>query len=86
MLAGGADISTVSKLLALSSLSPRDVCAPDSVGQRAVDDAAALIALTLHSQEGMSTCRGRCSPIRDDLWLGVSLVESGRLELPSTCS
>jgi integrase len=51
MLAGGADISTVSKLLGHSSIAiTADVYAHliAAVGQRAVDGAAALIALTLH--------------------------------------
>ena len=51
MLAGGADISTVSKLLGHSSIAiTADVYAHliAAVGQCAVDGAAALIALTLH--------------------------------------
>jgi integrase len=62
MLAGGADISTVSKLLGHASISiAADVYAHlvAAVGQRAVDGAAALIpqkvAHTLHSHEGVNT-------------------------------
>ena len=57
MLAGGADISTVSKLLGHASISiTADVYAHlvAAVGQRAVDGAAALIAHTSLTQEGVS--------------------------------
>jgi site-specific recombinase XerD len=60
MLAGGADISTVSKLPGHSSIAiTADVYAHliASVGQRAVEGAAALIprkvALTVHTQPGV---------------------------------
>ncbi len=56
MLAGGADVSTVSKLLGYASISiTADVCAHlvAAVGQRAVDGAAELIAHTVHSQEAV---------------------------------
>lgn len=57
MLAGGADISTVSKLLGHASISiTADVYAHlvAAVGQRAVDGAAALIAHTSLIREGVS--------------------------------
>jgi integrase len=55
MLAGGADISTVSKLLGHASISiTADVYAHlvAAVGQRAVDGAANLIAHTVQTQSG----------------------------------
>ena len=57
MLAGGADISTVSKLLGHASIAiTADVYAHlvAAVGQRAVDGAANLLAHTLHSQQAVS--------------------------------
>jgi integrase len=57
MLAGGADISTVSKLLGHSSIAiTADVYAHliAAVGQKAVDGAANLIALTVHTHEGVT--------------------------------
>ena len=57
MLAGGADISTVSKLLGHSSISiTADVYAHmlEGVGQRAVDGVADLIAHMVHSQSGVT--------------------------------
>jgi integrase len=56
MLAGGADISTVSKLLGHASISiTSDIYAHlvAAVGQRAVDGAANLIARTVHTQSGV---------------------------------
>ena len=56
-LAAGVDISIVSKLLGHSSISvTADIYAHmlKGVGQRAVDGAAALIALTVHSQQAVS--------------------------------
>jgi integrase len=56
MLAGGADISTVSKLLGHASISiTADVYSHliAAVGQRAVDGAANLIAHTVHTQSGV---------------------------------
>ncbi|HEX5907615.1 MAG TPA: site-specific integrase [Propionibacteriaceae bacterium] len=65
MLAGGADISTVSKLLGHSSIAiTADVYAHliASVGQRAVDGAAALIprkaALAVHTQPSVQADAG----------------------------
>jgi integrase len=61
MLAGGADISTVSKLLGHASISiTADVYAHlvAAVGQRAVDGAAALIAHTSLSREGVKRVIG----------------------------
>jgi integrase len=58
MLAGGADISTVSKLLGHASISiTADVYAHlvAAVGQKAVDGAAALIAHTSLTREGVSS-------------------------------
>jgi integrase len=64
-LAGGADISTVSKLLGHSSIAvTADIYAHmlKGVGQRAVDGAAALIprkvALTVHTQPGVQADAG----------------------------
>jgi integrase len=60
MLAGGADISTVSKLLGHASISiTADVYSHlvAAVGQRAVDGAAALIAHSAHT----IGCEGQCS-------------------------
>jgi hypothetical protein len=84
MLAGGADISTVSKLLGHASISiTADVDAHlgAGVGQRAVDGAANLIAhkvaLTSHSQPGLSwCCRQRLEGLQ-----GVMLVGLARFEL-----
>jgi integrase len=56
MLAGGADISTVSKLLGHSSIAiTADVYAHlvAAIRQRAVDRAANLIAHTVHTQPGV---------------------------------
>jgi integrase len=55
MLAGGADISTVSKLLGHASITvTSDVYGHliGTIAQKAVDGAANLIALTVHSPEG----------------------------------
>jgi site-specific recombinase XerD len=57
MLAGGADIAVISKLLGHASVAlTADVYSHliGAVGQRAVDGAASLIAHTLHSQEGVN--------------------------------
>jgi integrase len=56
-LAAGVDISIVSKLLGHSSIAiTADIYAHmlKGVGQRAVDGAAELIALTMHSQQAVS--------------------------------
>ena len=56
MLAGGADISTVSKLLGHASTSiTADVCAHvlAAIGQRPAEGAAVLIAYTVHTQQAV---------------------------------
>jgi site-specific recombinase XerD len=61
MLAGGAEISTVFKLLGHSSIAiTADVYAHlvAAVAQRAVDGAASLIALTVHTQSGVQADAG----------------------------
>jgi hypothetical protein len=56
MLAGGADISTVSKLLGHASISiTADVCAHvlAAVGQRPAEGAAVLITYTVQTQQAV---------------------------------
>jgi hypothetical protein len=84
MLAGGADISTVSKLLGHASISiTADVYAHlvAAVGQQAVDGAANLITRTVLAQPDVTTDAGQGSGQTKCLRQGLSPVGLARFEL-----
>jgi hypothetical protein len=84
MLAGGADISTVCKLLGHASISiTADVCAHvlAAVGQRPAEGAAVLIAYTVHTQQAVKADASQGSWWPKGLRQAGTLVGLARFEL-----